>query len=154
VDSATNVYVSDYGNNMIRKVTPVGATWAVTTLSGLAGNEGYADGTGNAAQFFQPAGISVDSAGVLYVADSANNTIRKGYPATSVPPPSLQPPSLSAGQFGFGITGLPGLVVNIESSSDLSQWQLAGTLTLFGGTNYFVSPKPASGSQFYRGQLR
>lgn len=154
VDSATNIYVSDYGNYTIRRVTPTGASWTVTTLAGVAGNQGYFDGTGSAAQFLQPAGLAVDRAGVLYVADTANNTIRKGYPAISVPPPNLQPPSLSAGQFGFGLTGLPGLAVNIESSTDLSTWQLAGTLTLVGGTNYFVSPNPPSGSQFYRGHVR
>ena len=66
----------------------------------------------------------------------------------------LQPPSLSAGQFGFGITGLPNLAVNIESSGDLSQWQLAGTVILVGGTNSFVSPNPPLGAQFYRGHVR
>ena len=59
-----------------------------------------------------------------------------------------------AGQFGFGITGLPSLAVNIESSGDLSQWQLAGTVILEGGTNYFVSPNPPQGAQFYRGHVR
>jgi hypothetical protein len=60
-----------------------------------------------------------------------------------------------AGHVGFvGITGLPNLAVNIESSGDLSQWQLAGTVILVGGTNYFVSPNPPQGSQFYRGHVR
>jgi hypothetical protein len=66
----------------------------------------------------------------------------------------LQPPSLSAGQFGFAITGLHGLAVSIESSGDLSQWQVIGTCTLEGGTNYFVSPNPPQGAQFYRAQVR
>jgi hypothetical protein len=98
--------------------------------------------------------VAVDSAGNLYVADNYNNTIRKGFPANSVPAPLLQPPSLSGGQFGFGITGVPGLAVNIESSGDLSQWQLAGTVILEGGTNYFVSPNPSLGIQVYRGHVR
>jgi sugar lactone lactonase YvrE len=155
VDSATNVYVGDVGNSAIRKVSPTGtSSWAVTTLAGVAVNLGYMDGTGHAAQFDYGAGVAVDSTGALYVADEGNSTIRKGWLATSVPPPNLQPPSLNAGQFGFGITGLSGLAVNIESSTDLSQWQLAGTVTLVGGTNYFVSPNPPSGTQFYRGHLR
>jgi sugar lactone lactonase YvrE len=74
VDSAGNVYVADEFNDTIRKVTPAGV---VTTLAGLAGNSGSADGTGSAAQFFQPVGVAVDSAGNVYVADGANNTIRK-----------------------------------------------------------------------------
>ncbi len=87
---------------------------------------------------------------------SFNNTIRKGFPANSVPPPILQPPSLSAGQFGFGISGLPNLAVNIESSTNLSQWQvLSPYITLVGGTNYYsVSPNPSLGAQFYRAQVR
>ena len=65
-----NVYVADSGNNTIRKVTPVGTNWVVTTLAGLAGSFGSADGTGSAAQFSCPEGVAVDSAGNLYVADT------------------------------------------------------------------------------------
>ena len=86
---------------------------------------------------------------------SFNNTIRKGFPASSVPAPMLQPPSLSAGLFGFGITGLPGLAVNIESSTNLSSWVVNGNYILNGGTNYYcVSPNPSLGAQFYRAQVR
>src|ERR1035437_967890 len=77
VDSAGNVYVADYGNSTIRKMTPGGV---VTTLAGLATSPGSADGTGSAARFYQPAGVAVDSAGNLYVADYGNSTIRKVTP--------------------------------------------------------------------------
>jgi hypothetical protein len=154
VDLAGNVYVADTWNNTIRKVTPVGTNWVVTTVAGLAGWTGSADGTGSAAWFWSPYGVVVDGTGNLYVADGSNNTIRKGFPASSVPAPNLQPPSLSAGQFGFGISGLPNLALNIESSGDFSQWQVIGTCTLEGGTNYFVSPNASLGTQFYRAQVR
>ena len=81
VDSAGNVYVADTCNHTIRKVTPAGV---VTTLAGLAGSAGSADGTGSAARFNYPAGVAVDSAGNVYVADTDNNTIRKVTPAGMV----------------------------------------------------------------------
>ncbi|MBI3414564.1 MAG: immunoglobulin domain-containing protein [Verrucomicrobia bacterium] len=81
VDSAGNVYVADQSNSTIRKVTPAGV---VTTLAGLAGSNGSADGTGSAARFNYPLDVVVDSAGNVYVADSDNGTIRKVTPAGEV----------------------------------------------------------------------
>jgi sugar lactone lactonase YvrE len=81
VDSAGNLYVADTFNHTIRKVTAVGT---VTTLAGLAGSSGSADGIGSSARFYFPYGVTVDSAGNLYVADSNNYTIRKITPATAV----------------------------------------------------------------------
>src|SRR4029079_8442374 len=76
VDSADNVYVADTYNNTIRKITPARV---VTTLGGMPGNLGTANGAGSAARFSNPAGLAVDGDGNVYVADSYFNTIRKGY---------------------------------------------------------------------------
>jgi sugar lactone lactonase YvrE len=81
VDTAGNVYVGDRGNNTIRKITPLGI---VSTLAGVAGSAGSTDGAGNAARFFVPRGVAVDTAGNVYVADSGNHTIRKISPAGNV----------------------------------------------------------------------
>jgi len=78
VDSLNNVYVGDYNNQLIRKITPAGV---VTTLAGIAGSSGIADGMGIAARFINPAGIAIASSGTLYVADSYNHEIRNGVPA-------------------------------------------------------------------------
>lgn len=74
VDSTGNVFVSDYMNHTIRKVTPAGV---VTTLAGSAGSEGFVNGTGTAARFKSLQGITIDTSGNLYVADSGNRSIRK-----------------------------------------------------------------------------
>src|SRR5439155_648042 len=81
VDNAGNVYVTDNGNHNLRKVTPDGTNWVVTTLAGQAVYAGSADGMGSTARFYAPQGLAVDSAGNVYVADTFNNTIRKVTPA-------------------------------------------------------------------------
>lgn len=72
VDASGNVFVADYRNQRIRKITPTGY---VSTVAGST--IGYQDGDGATAQFNYPAGIAVDSLGNLYVAEEYNHTIRK-----------------------------------------------------------------------------
>ena len=74
VDGAGNVYVADYYNSTIRKVTAGGT---VTTVAGLAEVTGSADGTGSNARFHYPSDVAVDEMGVVYVADVANQLIRR-----------------------------------------------------------------------------
>jgi serine/threonine protein kinase len=64
VDTAGNVYVAD--SYTIRKIAPSGE---VSTLAGLAGYPGTADGEGSTARFSFPSGLATDSAGNVYVAD-------------------------------------------------------------------------------------
>ena len=78
VDRAGNVYVADTGNNAIRRITTKGV---VSTLAGVAGSHGSADGSGGNAWFLAPFGLTADGAGNVYVADTVNNTIRKITPA-------------------------------------------------------------------------
>lgn len=76
VDSAGNVYISDTGNGLVRKVSTSGV---ITTFAGTPGTGGYGgDGGGAAGAFLsQPSGLAFDSAGNLYIADSGNDVIRK-----------------------------------------------------------------------------
>jgi sugar lactone lactonase YvrE len=73
-DAAGNLYVADFGSHTIRKVTPQGE---VSTIAGVAGTAGHRDGTAGAALFDGPAGIAVDAAGVVYVTELNNHTIRR-----------------------------------------------------------------------------
>jgi len=85
VDSLGNMYVTDYNNHTIRKLTPITSNsssgsvisvrYAVTTIAGSSGNLGTTDGTGSCARFWYPSGIVLDPNGVLYV--SSGHTIRK-----------------------------------------------------------------------------
>ena len=70
----TNLYVTDTNNDTIRKI--VIATGQVTTLAGDAGIVGSADGTGAAASFDRPEGITTDGTD-LFVVDTSNETIRR-----------------------------------------------------------------------------
>ena len=73
-DQYGNVFVADYGNSTIRKITSAGL---VTTVAGTPGVQGLVNGPAVSAKFLAPAGIAVDTnTGNLYVADTFNNCIR------------------------------------------------------------------------------
>ena len=119
VDSAGNVYVADEGNNTIRKVTPGGV---VTTLAGLAGSSGSADGTGSAARFNMPYGVAVDSAGNVYVADSYNDTIRK----------------VTAGGVVTTLAGLAGSSGSADGTGSAAQFDLPMGVAVDSAGNVYV----------------
>ena len=79
VDAAGNVYIADYYNDRIRKLTV--ATGVITTVAGSGtptfGGDG---GLATAAQLYQPSGVAVDAAGSLYIADEFNNRVRNVSP--------------------------------------------------------------------------
>jgi RHS repeat-associated protein len=77
-DGSGNMYISDAGNNVIRKM--VVSSGIVTTFAG-SGTAGSTNGTGTAASFNHPAGLSMDASGNVYVADEHNHLIRKISPA-------------------------------------------------------------------------
>ncbi len=138
VDSAGNVYVSEPAN--IRKITPAGV---VTTLAGLPYSvdfhDGSADGTGSAARFYLPQSIAVDGAGHVYVADTFNNTIRRGFPT----PISLtQLSNISTRGFvGVGSNAMiGGFIVSGQPQKVLIR-ALGPTLTQFGVSNALANPQ-------------
>ena len=84
LDSAGNLYIADLGNNRVRKVAP-GGTIATIAGTGASGGSSGDGGPAQNAQLNSPAGVAVDIAGNLYIADLGNNRVRK------VPKASLQP---------------------------------------------------------------
>jgi len=74
LDSAGNLYIADYGNNLIRKIT----NGTITSISGT-GTPGYTGDASTAAKatLQEPEAVAVDASGNIFIADSANNVIRE-----------------------------------------------------------------------------
>jgi sugar lactone lactonase YvrE len=83
VDSSGNVEIADSGNSVIRKVTAL--TLVITTVAGN-GSPGYSGDGAQAmsAALYDPAGVSADAVGNIYIADDFNGRIRKVTASTGV----------------------------------------------------------------------
>lgn len=100
VDSAGNVYISDFGNNRIRKVS----NGVITTVAGGGTGGSLGDnGPATSARLSQPIGVAVDAAGNLYIADNQNGRVRKVTNGTI---------TTIAGNGGKGIAGDGGPAAN------------------------------------------
>ena len=109
-DSAGNLYVADTTNHAVRKV--VISTGAVTTVAGLLGTSGTADGAGTVARFNLPQGLALDAgANKLYVADTFNHTIRVIDLAPATPVVS----TLAGGAGSTGSTNATGTAARFNS---------------------------------------
>ena len=101
LDAAGDLFIADNGNNMIRQVT----SGIITTIAGngtasYSGDNGPAAGAGLNA----PLGVSTDSLGRIFVADSANNLVRVMNPPCSfaLTTSSIQAPG-AGGSFNIGV---------------------------------------------------
>lgn len=76
LDSQDNLYISDMGDQVIRKITTDGV---ISTVAGQPGITGYSGdgGPATSAKFNTPNGIAVDSQNNIYIADERNNVVRK-----------------------------------------------------------------------------
>ena len=84
VDGQGNVYIADYGNDRVRKVSRGGT---ITTIAGT-GAAGYSGdgGPATSAQLYAPWGVAVDGQGNVYIADYGNGRVRKVAKASVAPP--------------------------------------------------------------------
>ena len=119
-DGSGNLYTTDYST--IRKI--VISTGAVTTLAGMAGTTGSADGIGTAARFNNPSGVATDDAGNLYVVDASNYTIRKVV--------------TSSGAVST-IAGMAGMSGNVDGVGTAARFSLPEGLAADGAGNLYVA---------------
>lgn len=119
-DDSGNIYVADAANHTIRKVTRYGE---VTTLAGLAGVAGSADGPGAAARFNEPSAVAIDGSGNVFVADSMNHTIRRITPRGVV----------------STIAGQAGTMGSIDGFGDAARFSNPRGVTLDPAGNLFIA---------------
>jgi uncharacterized protein (TIGR03437 family) len=134
VDFAGNLYIADSGNQCIRKVS----NGVITTVAGIGGYYyGFSgdNGPATSAQLYNPEGISVDSAGNLYIADSYNNRIRILTPSGSFCSYSVAPASLQAPAEGSNLT----VSVQTAPSCPWTVWGLPSWITVASATSGTIS---------------
>ncbi len=121
VDAAGNVYVSDFGNNAIRKVTLAGD---VTTFAGALGR---AQVDGAQAGFAQPHNVCADGLGNLFVAEYEGNTVRK-----------ITPDGITTTLAGLAIYG------DANGDGEAASFRYLSSIGVDGAGNAFVSDYSAS----------
>jgi sugar lactone lactonase YvrE len=125
-DPSGTLYVADTNNHTIRKVVPAGAFGTASTLAGMAGMSGFAEGTGTAARFNSPGSVAGDGSGNLYVADSVNSALRKVVPAGAVGTVSTL----------AGMAGMPG---SVEGTGSVARFNFPEGAALDGSGNIYVA---------------
>jgi trimeric autotransporter adhesin len=161
-DGAGNLYIGDTYNQRVRRVSPAGI---ITSVAGT-GAVGYSGdgGLATSARLNLPEGVAVDSAGNLYIADSANSRVRKVNPAGII--------TAVAGNGTYGYSGDGGLAttaglylpfdVAVDSAgnlyiADLKNYRVrgvspSGTITTIAGSgtyNYSGDGGPADSAQLF-----
>lgn len=154
VDKHSNVYFSDFGNDVIRKID--GSTGIITTIAGN-GSSGYTGdgGPATSAKLLAPSGVAVDAAGNIYIADEGNNRIRKVTASTGII-------TTIAGKGTAGYSGDGSMAINAEFNGPQDIF-IDATNNLYvtdvynnvvrrvDGTTYKISTVAGNGSVGYSG---
>jgi len=111
VDAAGNLYIADWGNKRVRRVTPGGI---ITTVAGGGSADPGDGGLATAASLKSPSGVAVDAAGNLYIADGGAYRIRKVTPEGTITTVA------GNGQQGYSGDGGPATAASLKSTSDVA----------------------------------
>jgi uncharacterized protein (TIGR03437 family) len=147
VDAAGNLFIADYFNNRIRKITPGGI---ISTVAG-SGAKGFSGdgGPATSASLATPSGVVVDAGGNLFIADEGNNRIRKITPGgaiTTVAGNGAQNfsgdggPATSAslgGPRGVAVDAAGSLFIADKLNDRIRKITLGGTITTVAGNGIY-----------------
>ena len=117
LDGAGNLYIADYFNQRIRKVDAAGTITTVAGSGEVGFDEGGYGGDGGpamAAQLNLPAGVALDGAGNLYIADLRNDRIRK------VDAAGVISTVAGSGTEGFGGDGGPAVAAQLNTPAGVA----------------------------------
>ncbi|MGN6647108.1 MAG: choice-of-anchor D domain-containing protein [Cytophaga sp.] len=145
LDAEGNLYVADWANHKIRKITPQGM---VSTLAGN-GTQGYLDATGADAMFNSPKGLAIDKDGNLFVAEYGGRKIRKVTPQGVVTTIASSPPV--GPQIFYNPTDL--VVDNsgniyVTNMSVVTKTTPDGQTSIFAGAGYGFQDGPGNTAKF------
>jgi hypothetical protein len=150
-DNKGNVFFTDWGNNAIRRIDPLGD---VLTLVGTAG-QGFKDGGRTDAKMNRPGGIAVHPDGSLIVADIDNNAIRRVVWQTNAP--ATEAVVLIEVNPSITIFGVTGKTYRVESTESLvtPDWAVLGEVTLASPVETWFDTQPVTRTRrFYRAVLK
>lgn len=141
------LFVLDSGNHTIRKMMLTGTNWNVSTVTGTSGFAGNLDGSGDAARMYFTGGLALDSNGLLYLADTGNNTIRV---SSFVAPRIHADGDISVALLSWRISAPNYSVDTTTNVADANSWStISGPATLV-GDRFVITNYPASSPAFYR----
>lgn len=102
LDTSSNIFIADSGNNVIREISVSTGTIQTVVGTSTAGYTGDG-GPASVATLDQPSGIALDSAGDLFIADTANNVVREVYCATGAS--GCTPPAGATAGYIYTVAG-------------------------------------------------
>ena len=158
VDGTGNLYIADYLNVVVAKVTPLGM------LSVVAGNGAFGTpvaGPATATPLGNPRGIALDGSGNLFIADSGYGVVEKVTPGGTLsviagtgirgtPTPGIATNSKLNNPYALTTDAQGNLYIADSDNHVIEEVSTGGTLSIFAGTGIYGTPTPgtATGSRF------